>query len=81
MIFEYRCAKCGHEQEELRTLAQRNDDLACEACGGPSERKLSVPRVFLPRWMRDENWAGARRHSEYLKTDKAKKLDMEHSIE
>jgi hypothetical protein len=25
MIFEYRCAKCGHEQEELRTLAQRND--------------------------------------------------------
>jgi hypothetical protein len=40
---------------------------------------MSVPRVFLPPWMRDENWDSARKHSKWLKSDKARKLDMNHA--
>lgn len=33
-IFEYHCKKCGHDFEELQTLAEReNGRLICPACG------------------------------------------------
>ena len=79
MIYEFQCTACKHVQDVMTTLAKRDDPQACEACGKPSKRKLSVPRVFLPRWMRDENWDSARRHSKWLKSDKAKKLEMNHA--
>jgi len=76
VIYEFQCTACDHVQDVITTLAMRDEPQACDVCGEPARRILSVPRVFLPRWMRDENWDSARKHSEWLKTDEAKKLDM-----
>ena len=41
-IYEYRCA-CGNEQEEYRSLEQRNKSPVCAVCGRGMERKWSIP--------------------------------------
>jgi len=42
-IFEYRCRKCGHEFEELETIADRDRERDCPRCGaGGVERVISV---------------------------------------
>ena len=42
-IYEYRCAKCGHEFE---ALVRRTETPRCEKCGAAEpERLLSLPYV------------------------------------
>lgn len=42
-IFEYRCGKCGHEFEELETIADRDKPRECPSCGRKGvERAVSV---------------------------------------
>jgi putative FmdB family regulatory protein len=35
-IFEYRCDDCGHEFEELESIANRDKPRECPACGAAS---------------------------------------------
>ena len=40
-IYEYRCSKCGNEQENL--IRSDSDDPVCDQCGGKTlNRKLSL---------------------------------------
>lgn len=40
-IYEYRCSKCGNEQENL--IRSDSDSPVCEQCGGKTlKRKLSL---------------------------------------
>ena len=41
-IYEYRC-ECGNEQEEVRSVADRNLPLPCEVCRRQMQRKWSIP--------------------------------------
>ncbi|HRX83652.1 MAG TPA: zinc ribbon domain-containing protein [Phycisphaerae bacterium] len=42
-IYEYHCNGCGHEFEEMTSMARRDAKLACPACGAKQvERKFSV---------------------------------------
>jgi len=42
-IFEYRCKKCGHEFEDLVSVAERDEPRVCPACGATgAERLVSV---------------------------------------
>jgi len=39
-LYRYRCAKCGREKLLLRSIASRDDDVACE-CGAKMCRVIS----------------------------------------
>ena len=42
-IFEYRCDGCGHEFEELESIANRDKRRECPACGAARiTRKIST---------------------------------------
>jgi putative FmdB family regulatory protein len=42
-IYEYRCESCGHEYEQMTTMARRDAKRGCPECGATKvERKLSV---------------------------------------
>lgn len=36
--FQYKCNKCGYKTDEYTNLADRNDSMVCEKCGGHRER-------------------------------------------
>jgi len=44
-IYEYKCAVCEHEFEELLTLAEYSPLRVCPECNAPSTRKLSAPQL------------------------------------
>ncbi len=46
-IFEYRCGKCGHEFEELESVADRDKARNCPECG--SKRVERVVSVFAAK--------------------------------
>jgi len=46
-IFEYRCGKCGHEFEELESVADRDRPRNCPECG--SKRVARVISVFAAK--------------------------------
>ncbi|MBD3349709.1 MAG: zinc ribbon domain-containing protein [Candidatus Eisenbacteria bacterium] len=42
-LYEYCCGKCGHEFEELESIADRDKPRKCPECGSRSvSRKVSV---------------------------------------
>jgi putative FmdB family regulatory protein len=42
-IFEYRCEDCGHEFEELESIADRDKPRECPSCGATDvTRKIST---------------------------------------
>lgn len=45
MIYEYRCTQCGIHRDVRRSVASRDNALACENCIGPMERVMSVPHL------------------------------------
>lgn len=42
-IYDYKCARCGHRFDLLRSVSSR-DDVACPKCGG------EVTRVYEGKW-------------------------------
>jgi len=42
-IYEYRCPKCGHEQEALLPWTQASLEQPCDNCGTITERRMSKP--------------------------------------
>ena len=42
-IYEYRCPKCGHEQEAILPWTQASLEQPCEHCGTVTERRVSKP--------------------------------------
>lgn len=45
-IYEYRCRACGHTTEELRSLAQADDPVACD-CG--ADDRVRLPSLVARR--------------------------------
>lgn len=41
MLYEYKCKKCGHVQEDFRRVADRDHPAVCKECGGESEHIMS----------------------------------------
>lgn len=42
-LYEYRCRKCDHEFEQMRSLKDRDQDVSCPKCGEPEpERRISA---------------------------------------
>ncbi len=41
MLYEYKCKKCDHVQEDFRRVNERNNPAVCEKCGGESEHIMS----------------------------------------
>ncbi len=50
-VYDYKCAKCGHRFELLRSISQR-DDAACPRCGS------AVMRVYEGKWALGKPSAG-----------------------
>ncbi len=46
-IYEYRCVKCWHKFEELRSPKYRKEPAACPLCGAESRPVMSVPALEL----------------------------------
>lgn len=40
--YEYRCPSCGEVEEHYRRTEERDDPVACSACGAQAERLLSA---------------------------------------
>ena len=40
----YKCDKCGYKTDEYTNLANRNDSMVCEKCGGQRERDFEIER-------------------------------------
>ena len=40
-LYEYKCEDCGHEFEEIVSFSNA-DNVACEKCGGKTERLVST---------------------------------------
>lgn len=43
-IYEYRCEKCGHVTEALRSMAAADKPQACDGCG--SSKTMRIHSVF-----------------------------------
>ena len=43
-IYDYKCARCGHRFDLLRSISSR-DEVKCPRCGG------EVARVYEGKWM------------------------------
>lgn len=41
MLYEYKCKKCSHVQEDFRKVADRDNPTVCEKCGKESKRTIS----------------------------------------
>ncbi|MCK9496615.1 MAG: zinc ribbon domain-containing protein [Dehalococcoidia bacterium] len=44
-IYEYGCKKCGTKFEKVRSLAQRDDQIACPNCKSKTPKRIEVQRV------------------------------------
>ncbi len=44
--YVYRCPDCQSDYEEVRLIADRDDDADCEQCSRPCERLLAAPAVM-----------------------------------
>lgn len=44
-IYEYKCAVCEHEFDELLALEDYSPIRVCPECNAPSTRKLSAPQL------------------------------------
>ena len=81
MLYAFSC-ECGHEQDEFIPMAERNTAcVECSACGKQMRRVVTLPNAagpstFIPPWMQDNNISGNARHREWLKTKKAKDMDL-----
>ena len=40
--YQYKCNKCGYETDEYTNLADRDDSMVCEKCGGQRKRNLEA---------------------------------------
>jgi hypothetical protein len=76
-VYEYECA-AGHRTAELvgMTSDGRTPGGSC-FCGLSRQRVVSRAIGRIPPWMTDENIAANGRHREWLKTPKAKAMDLE----
>lgn len=45
-LYQFQCPKCGHEQDELREIVERDFIAVCKKCASPSRRVLSSQQVF-----------------------------------
>ena len=45
-IYEYRCATCGKEFEQMRPMSQSAEPAKCPTCGAASEK---LPSVFASK--------------------------------
>ena len=43
-VYDYKCPKCGHRFDLLRSMSARDEDVRCPKCGG------EVVRVYEGRW-------------------------------
>lgn len=81
MLYEFLC-ECGHRQDEFIPMDRRNTAyVACSACNRQMRRVITMPNAagpstFVPPHMQDHNISGNARHREWLKTTKAKKMDL-----
>lgn len=44
-LYEYACDACGRSEERLRRVAERDEPLACPACGAAAHPVLSAAAV------------------------------------
>ena len=75
MIYEYRCESCGQVSTESVPMAMRDEPMQC-ACGSIKKRVYCPPATIIPQWMQDASITSRARHREWLKSDKAKKMDL-----
>jgi hypothetical protein len=87
MVYDFVCS-CGHTQEENIPLERRNTAyVACERCSRQMRRVevyLTNPAgasTFVPPHMQDHNISGNARNREWLKTKKAKDMNLVHQHE
>lgn len=45
-VYEYCCAECGDRFEKLASMARREASVVCPACGGLSDRLISVSALL-----------------------------------
>lgn len=45
-LYSYKCGVCSHKQDELRTIAKRNDLVLCEKCGSVCNRNFDHCRTI-----------------------------------
>jgi putative FmdB family regulatory protein len=46
-IYEYRCDKCGHEDESIFPIARARKSIRCRGCGGRAIRVYSTPAIHF----------------------------------
>jgi putative FmdB family regulatory protein len=44
-IYQYGCGTCGSTQDEYRTVENRHDSPACNACGAATAKMIVAPQV------------------------------------
>jgi putative FmdB family regulatory protein len=40
-LYEFSCPSCGHQFEEMKRLAQRDEPEPCPSCGASATREIS----------------------------------------
>jgi putative FmdB family regulatory protein len=43
--YPHKCNSCGHPEEVVRRVANRNDPVTCSACGGACGRVIVAPLI------------------------------------
>jgi putative FmdB family regulatory protein len=53
-IYEYKCTRCGKQQEDLRSVKDRDVTVSCPNCRAPMARMFSAPAVHF----KGAGWTG-----------------------
>ena len=76
-IFEFRCPKCDALFEDFWLPGDALPLCPRPLCDGRSQRVYSRPIVIIPAHMSDSSMHSRTRQREWLKSDAAKKMDLE----
>ena len=62
-LYEYCCKKCGHRQEEFRTIENRRTAAICDECGSLASLCVSGMKTVHHTWnynYKPAEWVGNR---------------------
>ncbi len=46
-VYEFSCQKCGHQEDLILFISERDQPQNCKLCAIPMERQPSIPRLNL----------------------------------
>ncbi len=75
ILYSLLCEKCGVVEDDFAPAGGPYP--VCPNCQGDRSKVFRPPMVIIPPWMTDAGISCNNKHREWLKSDEAKKMNLE----